>query len=68
VLKGDFETVNESKKFFTSILHLHKGDTTPQKLKVEVSMHFDFPEWKVNVVVYEREREDDETGDVKEGK
>jgi hypothetical protein len=31
-----------------------------KKMKVEVSMQFEFPEWKVLVLVYEKEREDTE--------
>jgi hypothetical protein len=34
------------------------------KLKVEASMQFEFPEWKINLMVYEREREDNEQGDI----
>jgi hypothetical protein len=30
------------------------------KLKIEVSMHFEFPAWKVGLSVYEKEREDNE--------
>jgi hypothetical protein len=33
-------------------------------LKVEASMQFEFPEWKINLMVYEREREDNEQGDI----
>jgi hypothetical protein len=27
-------------------------------------MQFEFPEWKIHLVVYEREREDNEQGDI----
>jgi hypothetical protein len=34
------------------------------KLKIEASMQFQFPEWRVSLLVYEREREDNEQGDI----
>ena len=65
-LKGTFEEADESKKFSTSILTVTSPPTPLQKLKVEVSLQFEFPEWKVNLLVYEKEREDDEQGDIAE--
>jgi hypothetical protein len=31
-----------------------------------VALQFEFPEWKVNLVVYEKEREDDERGEIED--
>ncbi len=36
------------------------------KLKIEASMQFEFPEWKVNLLVYEKEKEDKDRGDIME--
>ena len=36
------------------------------RLKIEVSMQFEFPEWKVVLSVYEKEREDHERGEIEE--
>ena len=38
------------------------------KLKIEVQLNFEFPEWKVSLLIYDKEREDDEQGNVTEGK
>ena len=61
-LRGTYEVPDESRKFTTSILVIQAPPTPLQKLKVEVSMLFEFPEWKVTLLVYEKEREDEEDG------
>ena len=63
-LSGNYDAPDESKKFFTSIFKLTPNAANMPKLKVEASMQFEFPEWKINLRVYEREREDREQGDV----
>jgi hypothetical protein len=65
-LRGAYEEPSESRKFTTSVLTLQAPPTPLQKLKVEVSMDFEFPEWKVSLMVYEKEREDDEHGSIYE--
>lgn len=65
-LRGEFEEADESKKFSTSILTVTSAPTPLKKLKVEVTLQFEFPEWKVNLLVYEKEREDDEQGAIAE--
>lgn len=59
-LRGTYEEPDESRKFTTSVLTVQAPPTPLQKLKVEVSMKFEFPEWKVSLLIYEKEREDDE--------
>jgi hypothetical protein len=63
-LNGDYEAPDESKKFFSTIFKLTPNAANMPKLKIEASMQFEFPEWKVNLMVYEREREDNEQGDI----
>ena len=63
-LSGDYEAPDESKKFFSTIFKLTPNAANMPRLKVEASMQFEFPEWKVNLMVYEREREDNEQGDI----
>ncbi len=65
-LRGPYEQPSESRKFTTSVLTLQAPPTPLQKLKVEVSMDFEFPEWKVSLMVYEKEREDAEHGNTQE--
>jgi hypothetical protein len=65
-LKGQFETASESRKFTTSTLSVASPPEPYEKLKVEVALQYEFPEWKVNLLVYEKEREDDERGEIVE--
>lgn len=67
-LAGAYESPEESRKFTSSVLHMLPSAVNLPKLKVEVSLQFEFPEWKVNLLVYEKEREDDEKGETEEGK
>jgi hypothetical protein len=59
-LRGVYEQPDESRKFTTSIFTPANPPQALKKLKIEVSMQFEFPEWKVSVLVYEKEREDTE--------
>ncbi|MFL5807957.1 MAG: hypothetical protein ACJ749_00470 [Flavisolibacter sp.] len=63
-MSGDYDAPDESRKFSSSIFKLTPNASSMPKLKIEVSMQFEFPEWKVSLLVYEKEREDDETGDI----
>jgi hypothetical protein len=67
-LAGNYESPEESRKFTSSIFHMLPSAVNVPKLKIEVSLQFEFPEWKVNLLVYEKEREDDERGETEEGK
>lgn len=63
-LSGDYGAPDESRTFSTTVFKLTPNAANMPKLKIEASMHFEFPEWKVTLVVYEREREDNEQGDI----
>jgi hypothetical protein len=63
-LSGNYQQPDESRKFSSSIYKLTPGAINLPKLKIEASMQFEFPEWKVYLLVYEKEREDDERGDI----
>lgn len=63
-LSGEYDAPDETKKFFTSLFKLTPNASNMPKLKIEAGMQFEFPEWKVNIRVYEREREDNEQGDI----
>lgn len=63
-LSGEYDAPDESKKFSSSIFKLTPNAGNMPRLKIEASMQFEFPEWKVMLVVYEREREDNERGDI----
>jgi hypothetical protein len=58
-LKGDYEQPTENKKFASVILSAGADN----KLKVEISLQAYEPmEWKVKIIIYDTEREDDEKG------
>jgi len=63
-MNGEYDTPEESKKFCSSIFKLSPNEANMPKLKIEASMRFEFPEWKISLLVYEREREDYERGDI----
>lgn len=64
-LSGNYEAPEESRKFMSSIFKLTPNASNMPKLKIEATMQFEFPEWKVSLLVYEKEREDNERGDVR---
>lgn len=65
--KGKYEAPEEEKKFTSVLFEAEPATGITHKLKVEITMEFQSPmEWKVKVLVYDREREDDERGRIKE--
>ncbi len=63
-MQGTYEEPDENKKFTNSVFNLSTRQEPMNKIKIEVNMQFEFPEWKVNILVYEKERDDDERGKV----
>jgi hypothetical protein len=63
-LSGNYEEPTISKKFSSSIYKLTPNAADMPKLKIEAAMQYEFPEWKVKLIVYEREREDIERGEI----
>ncbi len=61
-LKGHYEDPVEEKDFFTCIFSLQSATEVFQKMKVELVMQNELMEWKVKLMVYGRDREDDERG------
>lgn len=62
-LKGDFEQPDEKKKFSSVLFNLEPENETTGKLKVEILIVAHEPlEWKVKLLIYDRDREDDERG------
>jgi hypothetical protein len=62
-LKGDYEQPDNNKRFCSVIL----SDDNGGKLKVELSLQAYEPmEWKVKIIIYDREREDNERGKTEE--
>ena len=65
-LSGVYEAPVEEKKFSTVIFSFDGKDEAISKLKVELVIFSEILEWKVRLVVYDREREDNERGRVVE--
>ena len=65
-LKAKYEIPTEEMKFNSIIFNVDNGGTSLKKLKVELTMQYELLEWKVKVLVYEKEREDHERGEVEE--
>ncbi len=63
-LNGEYDAPVETRKFCSSIFQLTPAATDLPKLKIEVGLQYYFPEWKVNVTVYQKEREDSERGNI----
>lgn len=65
-LKGIYESPVEEKKFASVLFSFDNADESLKKLRVEVMLEADQMEWKVKVLVYDRDREDDERGEIQE--
>ena len=62
-LKGKYESPDEKKKFTSMLFFFEPANEAEKKLKIEITIQYFEPmEWKVKVLVYDREREDDERG------
>jgi hypothetical protein len=62
-LKGKYEAPEEAMKFTSVVFSFEPEREETEKLKVELSLQYHAPmEWKVKVLVYDREREDNERG------
>lgn len=67
-LKGDYLAPSEEMKFNSILFSTSPQQDAFKKLRTELVLQFYAPmEWKVKLMVYEKEREDDERGAVKEG-
>jgi hypothetical protein len=65
-LKGTWEAPAEEKKFTNVVFSISPSEESSKKLRVEIVMESEGMDWKVRVLVYDREREDDEKGGIVE--
>ena len=65
-LSGELDKPDESKKFSTTVFNLLPNASNLPKVKVQLSMQYEFPAWKVYLTVYQKEREDNERGKTEE--
>lgn len=57
-LKGSFQSPDESRNFSSSDLELAAPPDPLRKLRVRVQLQYEMPEWKVSLMVFEKDRED----------
>lgn len=66
-LRGKYEAPDETKKFASVLFSFEPALEKTNRLKVEVSLQFEAPmNWKVKVLVYDRDRDDNERGKTEE--
>ena len=62
LFKGHYEEPVEERKFTSSLFSCESKADSHCKLKVEIVMAYEPMEWKVKLLVYDRDREDHERG------
>ena len=65
-LKATYLAPTEDKKFAATIFNLAPEGEDANRLKVEITMQYHLMEWQVAVIVYNRDRADNEQGDIYE--
>ncbi|HEU4904003.1 MAG TPA: hypothetical protein VFT06_14455 [Flavisolibacter sp.] len=65
-LEGKYDAPNESLGFASTAFHLTPNASGLSKIKVELSLQYEMPEWKIQLAVYQKEKEDNERGKVRE--
>ncbi|MES1219148.1 MAG: hypothetical protein ABUT20_26820 [Bacteroidota bacterium] len=65
-LAGQYQSPTEEKKFTNTIFSISPTEEGIKHLKVELQMEYMQTEWKVKLLVYEKEREEDERGEIKD--
>jgi ribosomal protein S21 len=63
-LKGTYEAPTEEKKFTSVLFSFEPADESLKKLKVELVIEAELMEWKIKLLVYDRDRDDDQRGEV----
>ena len=63
-LSGKYETPTEEKKFTSVVMTFEKADRITRKMKLELSLQYELLEWKIRLAIYEKDREDDEQGEI----
>jgi len=61
-LRGEYRAPSDGLEFAISQLQVANPPMALKNLRVEVAMEFEFPDWKVGLTIFEKEREDDEPG------
>ena len=59
ILNGNYEAPTEEKKFISSNFNLIAATENFRKLKVELTLEYYVTEWKISLLVYDQEEEQD---------
>lgn len=65
--KGNYEIPSEAKKFTSVIFSDQTKNETVRPLRIELTLEYKLTEWEIKILVYGKEREDNEQGKTKEG-
>lgn len=57
--KGSYDSPDDDRAFASSILEPDKSEKSLRKLKIEVALNYNIPEWTVKVLIYEKESDED---------
>ncbi|MEO8859843.1 MAG: hypothetical protein ABI358_00340 [Ginsengibacter sp.] len=57
--KGSYDSPDDDRAFASSILEPDKSEKYLRKLKIEVALSYNIPEWTVKVLIYEKESDED---------
>lgn len=57
--RGAYDAPDESRAFASSILEPEVHDKFLQRLKIEIALSYNMPEWSVTIFVYEKENDAD---------
>jgi hypothetical protein len=57
--KGVYDTPDDNRAFASSILEPDVNEKNFQRLKIEIALNYNMPEWTVRILVYEKENDAD---------
>lgn len=63
-LSGKYDVPEESRKFATTVFSFDKSDLLTSRMRLEISLQYEMLEWKIRLLIYDKDREDDERGKV----
>ncbi len=58
-LTGEYDTPDEARAFASSILEPDVKEKAVRRLKIEVALNYQLPEWSVKILVYEKQADEE---------
>ena len=62
ILNGHFQTPDERKRYHSTFFSVLPATGQLQKIKVELVLQYQIPLWKISLIIYDRDRDDNEQG------